>query len=58
MQKQTKIKMNDINRPKLGGGAPPVQKLEGQAPPTAPQFLGLCLSYNREKGETVLLTSS
>ena len=38
MQKQTKIKMNYIDRPKLGGGAPTAFKLWGQAAPIAPRF--------------------
>ena len=36
MQKQTKIKMNDKDSPKLGGGAPTALKLLGQVAPTAP----------------------
>ena len=36
VQKQTKIKMNDIDSPKLGGGAPTTAKLWGQVAPTAP----------------------
>ena len=46
MQKQTKIKMNDIDSPKLGDDAPLVQTLEGLAslllPPPPPRFPGLC----------------
>ena len=36
VQKQTKIKMNDIDSSKLGGDAPPVQTLERLAPPLPP----------------------
>ena len=35
MQKQTKIKMNDIYSPKLGGGSPTAPQLWGQVAPTA-----------------------
>ena len=44
VQKETKIKMNYIDRRKLGGGAPTASKLWRQVAPTAPppRFPHLC----------------
>ena len=53
MQKRTKIKMNDITVQSWRGGTPPVQNLEGQAPPLPPGSRAYAQDGTRKAGKWV-----